>query len=370
MSRRRVRTILGLLWILDGLLQLQRSMFTKAFANQVLDPAGQGQPWLVSQPVALTSRLVATHPVPWNLAFAVIQLSLGIGFLLPRLVRPALVASVAWAAGVWWLGEGLGGLAGGHADLLTGAPGAVLLYAVLAVAVWPRTGSDGAEYGPLPGWLAVAWATLWIGAAVLRLLPGQGSSDAIGSEISANGGSSPGWLAHIDNSVAGAVSPLGVGLVVAWVLVCVAIGLGGLRAGSMRAAAATAGILCSAIFWFVGQSLGQPWSGTATDPNTAPLVVLMAFALLGIGAPAPVHGRHRRHATASAIGPTHRGRDGVQGGSPVAVAQTAQYMHPAVDTLPGGRELRTEWNWPAADQQPVLTPAPDPSELEPVSITR
>ena len=37
------------------------------------------------------------------------------------------------------LGEGLGGLFGGGASLLTGAPGSSVMYAVVAVTVWPLT---------------------------------------------------------------------------------------------------------------------------------------------------------------------------------------------------------------------------------------
>ena len=299
-TRHRVRIALGALWILDGLLQLQRSMFTARFAHQVLAPAGDGQPWFVSEPVSLTSRLIAEHPVPWDVGFAAIQLGLGIGFLVPRLVRPAIIASVGWAFGVWWLGEGLGGMAGGHADVLTGAPGAVLLYAVLAVAVWPLPGTDGRDREPLPGALTLAWAGFWVLGAVLRLLPGQATSAAIAGEISSSSAGAPGWLQRIDHAAAAAVAPVGVSVVVAWVLACLAIGLGGLLAGVPRQAAATLGVIVASGFWVVGQAFGQPWTGAATDPNTSPLVVLMAVALLGVETSAQAHGRHRRAAETAA----------------------------------------------------------------------
>jgi len=297
-TRHRVRVALGALWILDGLLQLQRSMFTARFANQVLAPAGAGQPWFVSEPVALTTRLIAEHPVPWDAGFAAIQLALGIGFLVPRLVRPAIIASLAWAFGVWWLGEGLGGIAGGHADLLTGAPGAVLLYAVLAVVVWPLPGNDGRDDEPLPSALALAWAGFWVLGAVLRLMPGQASSAAIAGEISTSSAGAPGWLQQIDHAAAAAVAPAGVSLIVAWVLVCLAVGLGGLLDGVPRQAAATLGIIVASSFWVLGQAFGQPWTGAATDPNTSPLVVLMAIALLGVQTSTQAGGRHRRGAPA------------------------------------------------------------------------
>jgi hypothetical protein len=293
-TRRGVRIALGGFWILDGLLQLQPSMFTSDFPSQVLAPTGDGQPWFVARPVELSAGLIAAHPLAWDLAFAAVQVALGVGLLVPRLVRGAVVGSVLWSLGVWWLGEGLGGLAGGHADILTGAPGAVLLYAVLAAAVWPRAGVRRGAADALPGWLAAAWAVFWVAGALLRLLPGQGTSASIAAEISAGIDGAPPWLGHVQQSVAGAVADQGPGLVVAWVLVCLAVGLGGLARGWPRVAAATAGAVCAVLFWVLGQSLGEPWSGLATDPNTGPLIVLMAVALVGIGDPAAARGRHRR----------------------------------------------------------------------------
>jgi hypothetical protein len=285
-TRRGVRVTLGALWILDGLLQLQPAMFTPDFANRVIAPAGEGQPWFVSAPIGLTVKIVAAQPLAIDLAFAVVQLALGACLLLPRLARPAIVASLLWSAGVWWLGEGLGGLAGGHADLLTGAPGAVVLYAVLAVAAWPPDSESTHGSTSLPRWLAVAWAIFWIGGAVLRVLPGQGSSATIAAELTAGLDDAPDWLGHLQSSAAAAVLGWGTGLVLAWVVVCVAVGLGGLRPGRLRAAAAAVGIACALLFWVLGQSLGEPWTGVATDPNTGPMIILMALGLVSVGLPA------------------------------------------------------------------------------------
>jgi hypothetical protein len=340
-------------------------MFTSRFADHVLAPTGHGQPWFVSEPVALSARLIAAHPMPWDAAFAAIQICLGVGFLLPRLVRPALAASVVWSLGVWWLGEGLGGVAGGHADILTGAPGAVLLYAVLAIALWPPRGRAGTEDTALPRWLATGWAALWVGGAVLRFLPGQGSSTTIASEISANVGGGPAWLSQIDHSVAGAVSTMGPGLVVAWALVCLVIGLGGLRNGPVRSAAVGLGIICSLAFWLLGQSLGGLWSGVATDPNTGPLIVLMAFALAGIADAAPARGRHRKQRAAAPVKARSRAR---QSWSTVpaatgmsAVPRTHYALAGALDGSPGGESLRTEWGRPRDDSMPMPMPTPTPT---------
>ena len=73
-----------------------------------------------------------------NAIFAALQVLLGLGIAWRPTVRLALAASVAWAVAVWWLGEGLGGLLAEAArPRVNGAPGAVLLYALLAVLLWP-----------------------------------------------------------------------------------------------------------------------------------------------------------------------------------------------------------------------------------------
>jgi hypothetical protein len=86
---------LGVLWLLDGALQLQPFMFTADFAQQVVAPSGQDQPAWVSVPTDFFAGLIAAYPVPMNLGFALLQLALGVGFLIPRLVRLAIVVSVA-----------------------------------------------------------------------------------------------------------------------------------------------------------------------------------------------------------------------------------------------------------------------------------
>ena len=136
-GRRSLRFTLGWLWLLDGLLQLQPFMFTRGFAHQVIAPVGTGQPFFVAGPVSWNAHLIAEHPAAANTVFASIQLVIGFSLLLSRSARAAIVASVLWATGVWYFGEGLGGVLGGHMTALLGAPGAALLYALLSCAAWP-----------------------------------------------------------------------------------------------------------------------------------------------------------------------------------------------------------------------------------------
>jgi hypothetical protein len=282
-TRRGVQVTLGVLWLLDAALQLQPFMFTAAFAQQVLAPAGPGQPAWVAGPVGFFARVIAEHPASLNIGFVLIQFALGVGFLFPRLVRPAIVGSLAWSAVLWWFSEGLGGVASGRATLVIGAPGAVLLYAVLALAAWPTNGHrHPSEPGqaPVAGWFPVAWAILWIGGAVLQLLPTQRGAAALANQIGSTDGV-PSWLAHLHQLAATVLSHGGSAPFIALVAVMALVGFAGLAGRPWRTAAAVVGAVVATSFWVLGQNVGQLYSGQATDPNTGPLIVLMALALAG-----------------------------------------------------------------------------------------
>jgi hypothetical protein len=240
-TRRHLQIAVGLVWLVDAALQAQPFMFTRGFATQVIASGAQGQPSFVSVPVNWVASMIAAHPFAWNVPFVAVQLLLGVGLLVRRTARPALAVSIAWALGVWYFGEGLSGLAGGHASLVTGAPGSAALLAVLAAAAWPTP--DGSRSGPAP-WLPFAWAVVWVGGAVFQSLP-QNSGEAVG------------WLVAAEYVV----------------------GVGALTAPTRVPAAAT-GLVLALVFWVVGQDLGQLSSGKATDPNSGPLLALMAMALI------------------------------------------------------------------------------------------
>lgn len=276
LNRRGLQIALGIFWLLDGGLQAQPFMFTRDFATQLVAPVGQGQPGVVSGPVNFAARVIAQHPFAWNLLFVAAQLLLGVGLLLRRTARIALIASIVWALGVWYTAEGLSGLASGHASLLTGAPGSALLYAVLAAAAWPN-GTRNAE-APA-GWLVWAWTALWVGAAVYQLLPGQNSGSAVASLLSDAAQGSPSWLAPVDTSIANWVGRNGALAVGALAVMEFLVGVTALSRKT-RTWALALGIVVSLAIWVIGQDLGQLYTGQATDPNSAPLIVLMALALL------------------------------------------------------------------------------------------
>jgi hypothetical protein len=286
MSKRTLCYVLGILWLLDGALQLQTFMFTSGFAHQVIAPAATGQPSFVAAPVMWNARLILAHPVLFDAFFASVQIGLGVAFFSKRTVRLAIVASAVWAVGVWYLGEGLGGLAGGHMTALLGAPGAALLYGILGIAARPDRGRLGQSAAPLdeqtlPSWLLWAWGVLWVGYAVLNLLPGNIQASELASQVSANVSSVPSWLGAIDRGSASATNsagPTGIAFIVA---VELAIGLLAFSRSRLGSAALYTGMVLAAVYWAVGQSFGQLFSGQATDPSTGPLVIVFALAVIG-----------------------------------------------------------------------------------------
>jgi hypothetical protein len=274
-TRRTLQIVVGLFWLLDGALQLQPFMLRASFARELLAPLGDGQPEVVAGPIHWAANLIVAHPVAWDVPFGIVQLALGLGMLVPRTARLALAASLPWAIGVWWFGEGLSGLASGNASLLSGAPGSVSLYAVLALAAWPHRGRSDVRPAR---WLPLAWAALWVGAAVLQVLPMNNTGADVAGAVTANG--SPSWLAGFESSFAGRIVHHGTLSVVLLVAAEALIGLGVLYRRTL-AAAAGAGLLLALAIWVIGQNFGALYTGQATDPNTAPLVMVMAVAVLG-----------------------------------------------------------------------------------------
>lgn len=223
-TRRALQVGLGALWLLDGALQLQPVMLTRRFALGVIAPAAIGQPAPLHVAITLPTRIILHDPVAFDALFAGVQILLGPGLLVRRTARAALGASVAWALGIWVLGEGLGGILVPGASIPDGAPGAAALYVLLALGASPSSISYRALARP----------------AVRRAL--ASASTAL-----------PAPLGHVARGLAGAVASGGGG------------------------------------------------TGTATDPNTGPLIVLLALAtwssqatagrVRGLAAPAVDAGR-------------------------------------------------------------------------------
>jgi len=295
-SARSIQIGLGIIWLLDGLLQLQPKMFGQGFAHGVILPSAQMQPAIVSSAITHLAHLISVQPALMDVVFAAVQILIGVGLLVRETVKPALVVSFAWALGVWALGEGFGMLFSGMASPLTGAPGAALLYVAIGVLVWPRKRGRGesgpAEVGPAAaegplgarGGQAV-WAVVWCGLGILWLLPANRAAGSVSGAITNAVSGEPGWLAHVPLSVAHVLGNAGGSVAVACAVLSFVIGLGPLVT-RRPTVFLVAGAALALDYWVFGEAFGGVFTGLATDPNTGPLLVLLALAVYPNGAAA------------------------------------------------------------------------------------
>jgi hypothetical protein len=277
--RRRLQLALAAIWLLDGVLQCQPAMFTRAFP-QMLAAAAAGNPPLIADPITWSAHLIAQHVVVMNAGFAAIQLLLGLGMVWRPTVKLALGASIGWALAVWWLGEGLGSVLTGGASPVNGAPGAVLLYALLAILLWPIANDRPAPFvaGRTIGTLAARgiWLIVWGSLAGLAIEPAARAPQAISGMISDMAPGEPGWLAWTVSHAASALSHRGLPASVLLAAVLAVVAAAACLPGRPPRAAVALAIVIAAVIW-VAEGLGGILTGSGTDPNSGPLLALFAL---------------------------------------------------------------------------------------------
>jgi hypothetical protein len=293
-TTRGIQIALGLIWLLVGLLQFQSFMYTHAIVTEVFGPAAEKQWSIVGGPMKTIGAFYGHDLTLWNTLAAEIQCAIGLGLILSRkTVKPALLVSFGWALCVWWFGEGFGGLTSNTLPSpLMGAPGAVILYAIIGLLVYPtggtqrgalgREGRSPADLGPLGdrGGLC-AWSGLWLLAAGLWLANVNRAQAATHEMIKGMAAASPHWLASFQTSVGNHTQGHGTTIAVVLAIVSLAVAIGVWT--RLRWAALAIGIVVSLAYWVFGQSLGGPfWIGDATDVNAGPLFVLLAVALFPV----------------------------------------------------------------------------------------
>jgi hypothetical protein len=271
---RAAQTVLGLIWLLDAGLQFQSFMYSKGFI-QTLTAMAPGQPHWLASSIDWGANTAAANLGFCNTVFALIQVAIGIGLLYRRTVKQALLLSFAWAFFVWWFGEAFGMLFMNMASPLTGAPGGVIIYALIGLLIWPD-GKPGGLLG-IRG-ARVLWAALWLLMAYLWLLQSSSGANAIHDMINA-APSGMSWLSSMQDGFASVTN--GNGLVFAVILsaLSAAIGIGVGINGRLAKDLLALSVVLNVLYWLVGQGFGGIFQGDATDPNSAPLFILLAYVL-------------------------------------------------------------------------------------------
>ncbi len=268
---------LGILWIMDGILQMQPGMFTRGFVTNVLSPVMSGQPsWVVSlmqEGIHLWMQMFSVS----NMISTLIQLLIGVLLLCAKgTVRIiGLYLSLLWALIVWAFAEGFGGIFAGSPTILTGAPGSALFYAIASILLL------------LPSYI---WSTelirrfvRYLGSAYLLLatlwqaLPSSGyfqSANLAGIFTQASQlAPQPGFLVAALSSMAyvAAQHTIIFNIVFSSLLAIIAVLWFAWNRSFITLLIALA--LCFAI-WLFGQDFGI-FGGFATDVNSAPIFGLL-----------------------------------------------------------------------------------------------
>jgi hypothetical protein len=294
-ARRALQLGLAAVWLLDAILQYQSWMFTRAF-GQMLAVSAAGNPGVIARPITWSAGIIEHHPVPANAAFATIQLALALGIAFRPTLKPALAASVVWSAAVWWLGEGLGEVLNSAASPISGAPGAVIIYALLAVLLWPR--DRGGTRAPFVAARAVGaraaqvlWLVLWVSLAYFSLMASNRAPQAVHDMISGMADGEPGWLAGLNNGAASLVAHQGLAASVVLAVVLAVIGAGVFLPPRAARVTLVAAVILATLIWVFAQDFGEVFTGSATDPNSGPLLALLTLAYwparAAVSAPAP-----------------------------------------------------------------------------------
>jgi len=273
---RTVQTVLGLIWLLDGALQFQSFMYGKGFIA-MLTGMTSGQPGWVASSVTWGAHTLQSDQVLWNTLFALIQVAIGLGLLYRRTVKPALVLSFFWALVVWWFGEAFGMLFMTMASPLTGAPGAVILYAIIGAIVWPN-GRPGGLLGVQGA--RIAWGGVWVLSGWLWLEAPSSSANAISSAIS-SAPSGMSWLSTVQLWATHATEGNGLVFAIILALISIVIGLAVALGWHPREFLVVA-IVLNLVYWVVGQGFGGIFQGGATDPNAGLLFVVFAYAMFSL----------------------------------------------------------------------------------------
>jgi hypothetical protein len=122
-----------------------------------------------------------------------------------------------------------------------------------------------------------AWLVLWGGLAAFALLPVSRAPGTISDMLSDGADGAPTWLAWIDTHAASALNHHGLAasIVLAVLLALVAAAVY-LSAPVLRAAIVLAVVLAAALW--LAQGMGELFTGMATDPESGPLLALLALA--------------------------------------------------------------------------------------------
>ncbi len=293
-GRRMFRITFGLLWLLDGLLQLQRAM-PLGLPGSVITPSASTSPGWVRHLVSVGTTIWSNHPVSAAAATVWIQVGIGVFLLVaPRgyWSRAAGAVSVGWGLVVWVFGEAFGGIFAHGSSWLFGLPGGVLFYVVAGVLVaLPEASWESPRLGKR---LLRVMGAFFVIVGVLQAWPGRGFWSG-----QAHPSSAPGPLTTAVRQMSRVSQPsvfaswvrsfgsfqAGHAWLVNMVIVVLLVGVGAAFLSSnirvVRVGVIIGSVFCLAT-WVLIQDFGF-FGGLGTDPNSMiPMALVFAGGYLAV----------------------------------------------------------------------------------------
>ncbi len=268
--------VLGMFWILDGLLQAQPSM-PRGFIPMVVEPAMSSQPQWLEKIGNLGINMWTLHTVSTDAITVVVQILIGLMLVTGndgKIAKIGLNLSIIWGLIVWTIAEGMGSIFIVGASILTGSPGAVLFY-ILAAVILLRIDKSKFNDGTAGKLLWNIVGAIFVFGAILQLLPVEGFFKKGGlSQIFQNAAanSQPGALRSPINWIVTISSSHFVLLNIVIALLFSVIGIGILSNRYRRFWLYVTAIVLFFVWWF-GMDFGI-LGGVGTDLNSAPLIFL------------------------------------------------------------------------------------------------
>ena len=168
-----IRLVLGILWIVDGILQFQPEM-PYGFLSVVIEPSIQAINNVgVEKFLMIAYNIWLLHPFQFDALSGSLQIFIGAAYLLNRSTKALKYISfisIIWAIVIWIFGEGFGGIPESGVSLLTGFPGSALIYIILAVPyISPKLGN----IKNLQKYFIYTVSAIFLIGGILQIIPGN-----------------------------------------------------------------------------------------------------------------------------------------------------------------------------------------------------
>jgi len=151
---------------------------------------------------------------------------------------------------------------------------------VLAVLLWPSEGSDRPFVAARTVGVTTAkamWAVLWGILAVLSAVGAGRSPRSLHDLVAGLDRGEPGWLARMDRATESLFLHQGTTVAVLLAVVCLVVAVGVYLPPRVTQVTVVLAIVVFALIWVAVQDVGGILAGGATDPNSGPLIILLAL---------------------------------------------------------------------------------------------